>query len=1393
MSVSSPAGTDAGHARWKRSRLFRWSAGIAACILLLIVAATALLNSSFGKRFVVDQIAQIAPASGLRFEVGRIEGDIYGQAILNDVTLYDPQGKILTIPIVELDWRPLSWITSGIDIRNLTARRGTLLRLPELLPGDPDAPILPDFDIRIDQFEIDSLTLAPGLVGDRDQSINLRGKADIRDGKVFAELDSNLGEKDRLYALIDAAPDGGRFDLKLDYDAPEDGVFAQLLGIDVGYSAKLIGDGTWSGWTGYFVAERGDVAVAAFRITNNSGRYGILGQAYPGDLVSGLAANVLGEAVSLGAKGTLVDSVLDGSFAIESAAITGKGGGIVNLADNSFEDFAITGSLTDPDFASTGVRIEGGTVAATLDGVFRDLTIDHLLTVSALQTGDTRIEGIRQQAVARFDGVRWSLPLSTAIGRIETGNSLADPRLVGGTLGGTLLFTGRQIVSDDLAVSFPDADARLLLSGDVVAGRYALSGPVTVRGVPLDNVGALNGTARMDFLIGSEAPWVLRADFDGRIPRVTNATLANLAGPDIRLRGGVSFGSVAPLDFRNVRLSAQKLSLVVDGKVRGGGTSIAGQGAHQDYGAFTVEAAFADAGPEATLVFASPLPAAGLRDVRVAITPSENGFNIDTDGQSLLGAFDGQIGLIAPAFGPTRINIRELNIWKTAVEGNLVLADGGVDGGLSLSGGGLAGRIGMAARGGGQGFFFDIDANRAQFGGDTPISIVRADIEGRGYLKDGNSTVEANMMAQGLNYGALFIGRIAAQTELENGRGTATASLAGRRGSRFNLQLNAAIVPERIAIAGRGDFAGKRLTVPRRAVLTKQGDGGWRLADTQLSYGDGALVASGEFGAGITAVNLALQDMPLSLIDLAVADMGLGGTISGLLDYRAATGGLPTGNAQVKIANFSRSGLVLTSKPIDVTLVGRLSAERMELRSIVDEGGSRRGRVQARITALPQSGALVSRLRRGNLFGQLRYNGPAASLWRLAAIEAFDLTGPVAVAANVSGTLANPRVRGSLRSANLRVQSALSGTDIRSVSVRGTFAGSRLRLTRFAGETSNGGTVSGSGIVDFENLGERGPALDIKVAANNARLLNANGIDATITGPLRLISNGIGGTIAGRVRVDRASWALGTALDESGLPRIRTREINTPADVGPRRAGYRPWRYLINAKADNRVDVDGLGLDSEWSADILLRGTTNDPRIGGEARMVRGFYSFAGTRFELTRGRIDFNENEPVDPRIDIRAETDQNGLDVEVAVRGRALQTEITFASTPALPEEEILSRLLFGGSITELSATDALQLGTALASLRGGGGLDPINALRTAIGLDRLRIISADPALNRGTGVALGKNIGRRFYVELITDGRGYSATEAEFRITSWLSLLGSVSTLGRESVVAEISRDY
>lgn len=1378
-------------------RIGKWLLRIAVALAIVIVAAVAVLNSAIGQRFITDQIAKVAPASGLKIKIGRIEGDLYGEAVLHDVVLSDPKGKFLEVPRVELDWRPFNWFCNGLDIRKLITRRGTLLRLPELNPGDPDAPILPDFDIRIDRLEIENLTLAAGVAGEQAQKLNLLAKSDIRDGRVFVKADGKLGDQDTLTALIDAEPDSDKFDINVDYNAPRGGALANMIGTPNGYRARVFGDGSWSKWDGGIYATRDDARVAALKLTNRNGDYAILGQVTPSDFVSGITGDALGTAVSIAANGTLENSVLAGKATLIGRAIRADANGTIDLADNAFDEFVLEAALTDPNLFGPDQALEGTRLSATLDGPFRDLSIAHELTVERLVSGETELAGLVQQGTASFDGTRWKAPLDADVARVVTGNDFADPLLVGGTLGGTIIYAGGKLLSDDLAIRFPGATADLALRGDITRGGYALAGPVALKGLQFNDLGTVDANAKIRFSIGSGVPWKLRANFAGRMPRVTNGTLANLAGENIRFRGAVGLGGAEALTFNDVRLEASKLTLALDGRIADGSTTLAGNGNHTQYGDFTVEGELAADGPRAVLVFASPLPAAGLRDVRVALSPIENGFGIETSGDSTIGPFDGNLNLFAPEGGPTRVAIERLNVWKTDVTGDITLGDTGASGTLALAGGGLDGTIALNPRSGAQGFDINLRASRASFGGETPISIAQGRIEAAGLLVDGNSTITGSAFAQGITYGNIFVGKLAARAALENGSGDFTASLSGRRGSRFNLQLQGDIAPERYAVSARGDFAGRKITMPRRAVLLKQDNGGWQLQPTQISYGNGIAIAEGSLGGGgPVAMEVKLSKMPLSLADIAVADLGLGGTISGLVDFRSNGSGVPVGNARVQVSNLTRSGLVLSSRPVNLALVGNLKAARLDMRAAIDDAsGSRLGRVQARVTNFGSGDGLYERISRGSLLAQLRYSGPADTLWRLAAVDAFDLTGPVRVAADVTGTFENPDVRGSLASENLRLQSSLSGTDIIGIKARGNFAGSLLRLTSFAGKAANGGTVSGSGTVDLSGLGPRGPKIDLRAAANNAQLLNGNGISATITGPLRIISNGLGGTIAGRVQINKAAWKLGTAADDVSLPDIKTREIHQRLDVRPSSASSRPWRYLIDAKGSSRIDVDGMGLDSEWGADIILRGTTSDPRIGGEARVVRGAYSFAGTRFELTRGRIAFDANVPVDPRLDILAVTETDGLDVQVTVTGNAQSPEIAFTSTPALPEEELLARLLFGGSITSLSATDALQLGAALASLRGdgGGGLDPINSLRTAIGLDRLRIVGADPALGRQTGVALGKNFGRKFYVEIITDGRGYSATELEFRVTRWLSLLAAVSTIGRQSATAEISRDY
>jgi translocation and assembly module TamB len=1379
---------------WRRYIVTRGAALLGAAVIGLF-ALVLLLDSQIGHRFVIDRITELSPGSGLKIQVGRIDGSIFNDATLHDIVLRDPQGVFMTVPEAELQWRPFSWLKSGLDIRKLVLHRGELSRFPKLRPGDPNAPLLPQFDIRVDHFELDKLTLGEKVIGQR-RRIDLVSKADIRKGRVLLTVNSQLGGSDRLMGRIDAEPDRDKFELFANYAAPKGGVLAGLAGAKSDIQAKLFGKGKWSDWHGGLYATQNAKRFAAFEIGNRAGRFTALGQAYPDGLLSGTAKAAIGPALSLKFDGTFKDSVLDGTIRSDAAAFKANVGGKIDFAANRFVGLVTKVAVSRPDLLLASPKLEGVRLAGTLDGPFRDLTFAHELQVDRLTLGSTVAQGLRTAGVAHYNGVRFVLPLDLTATKVVTGNAQLDPRFAGGTARGELVLAGNRLTSDNLAINLRGLMARLALRGDLAKGSYAIAGPVTARGFALPNLGLVDADAKILASIGAQTPWKLAVNAAGRMTRIDNATLASVAGSNIRFTGGVNLAQNAPILFRDARLTASKVSLRVSGqRLTDGRTTFSGGGRHVDYGPFTVKADVGKDGPRAVLVFASPLPAAGLKDVRVALAPIKDGFRIDTAGGSTLGPFDGVINLFSSPGGATRLAIEHLKVWQTNVTGDVLLGKAGVSGDLALNGGGLDGTVKITPQGGGMKIAALIAANDAHFGGPTPLSIARGRLEASGLVVKGRTTIDATVSGEGISSGKLFIGRLAANAKLVNGAGSVVASITGSRGSRFALTGTGQISPNRVVVLATGDYAGRRITMPRRAVLTRDASGdGWQLAPTQIGFGSGIIIASGHILGGTTAIELKMAQMPLSVGDLFIGDLGLGGSASGVVNYRDAPGSVPTGDAALLVRGLSRSGLVLTSKPIDLSLVARLGSNSLETRATIKEGGETRGRVQARIAGLPSGGTLIERLRGGSLFAQVRYSGPADALWRLAAIEAFDLTGPVSIAADVTGRLDDPRVRGSIASDNLRVQSALSGTDLRTVKARGSFDGSRLQLSSFSGSTKGGGGVVGAGTVDLSNLGTRGPGIDLRIAANSALLIDRDDMAARVTGPLRIVSDGVGGAIAGRVSLDSARWVLGRAANPAALPIIRTREINQRADVAPVRVSASSWRYLIDARAANQVNVRGLGLDSEWSANIRLRGDTAAPIIFGQADLVRGGYEFAGKRFELTKGRIRFFGENPPDPQLDIAAEAEVDTLSARIAIGGTASRPLITFSSTPTLPEEEVLSRLLFGSSITNISAVEALQLGAAVASLRGGGGgLDPINKLRSAIGLDRLRIVGSDPVTGRGTSIAVGKYLGRRFFVELVTDGQGYSATSLEFRVTKWLALLATISTVGNDSVNVKVSKDY
>ena len=96
----------------------------------------AFLDTEAGHRLIVDRIAAMTPASGLRVRIGRIDGSIWGRTELKDVRLYDPDGLFAESPEIDMDWRPLDFLWNSLVIHDL---RSDLRHPPPAAAADPVA------------------------------------------------------------------------------------------------------------------------------------------------------------------------------------------------------------------------------------------------------------------------------------------------------------------------------------------------------------------------------------------------------------------------------------------------------------------------------------------------------------------------------------------------------------------------------------------------------------------------------------------------------------------------------------------------------------------------------------------------------------------------------------------------------------------------------------------------------------------------------------------------------------------------------------------------------------------------------------------------------------------------------------------------------------------------------------------------------------------------------------------------------------------------------------------------------------------------------------------------------------------------------------------------------
>lgn len=410
--------------------------------------------------------------------------------------------------------------------------------------------------------------------------------------------------------------------------------------------------------------------------------------------------------------------------------------------------------------------------------------------------------------------------------------------------------------------------------------------------------------------------------------------------------------------------------------------------------------------------------------------------------------------------------------------------------------------------------------------------------------------------------------------------------------------------------------------------------------------------------------------------------------------------------------------------------------------------GSREGRLNFQLPMRAGANGLPLPDAAAPLAVKLDWNGPIESLWQAIPMADRYLSGNAFLDLSVSGSMNAPKLlltaymaggsfhdipNGVLVSGvNLEARNTPQG-DVRAlVSAKDKQSGNlaiEANLNGIMGQTGAPPTLAIRGQLDqFSPLrrddlsillsgvfGVKGPLNELEVTS-----------DITVTRGELMLSSNMGGSV--------------TTLDTINKRRAgEEEEVEESVSPGP--------KLDLHVNIPRYFFIRGMGVNSEWEGDLRVTGFTSAPSLRGSLSPVRGAVDLLSRTFAIGEGEITFTGGMDANPALDLTLVNEGPTITAYVKVGGSAKKPKLTLESKPPLPHDEVLSMVLFGKRMSELSRFESIQLANSLRELSGVGGssLDVLTGVRKSVGLDMLRVGGGGGSAERGTSGQSGEgNLG-------------------------------------------------
>jgi translocation and assembly module TamB len=1381
-------------------------------------------------------ISRLLTTPTTRVSIGDIEGALSSTAVISNITISDEEGPWLRLDRVELDWSRTALLRRRLQVNALEIGTVEYLRPAETRPAEQDAaetgPLFPELPlaVRVDSFRLAELIVGEPVFGE-EARFTAEGSARLGDPSEGLDLTFSarrLDAEGRFDTELTYVPETNRLAITLAYDEPAGGIAARLLDLPgrPPVSLTLSGDDPLEDFNAALDFSAGPEigAEGQVRVMRSNGAYELhldLAARLAG-LMPPAAAPFFEGVTSLSGEASVRD---DTSFALRDLSLRTAVAALSVNGTISAErrlDVRVTGRALQ---GADGVARAGDAAVAGLDldmhlrGPLTAPQLDGSIVASGLETPQVDVGQLELRIAStpigtaepaeRFDFrldadardvVLDDPALNRALGgaieiaaRGEVGidgvADVAQARLMTPTFAGNIAGKiGGEIIDATASAMIADLSPFSSLAGLPLRGEAELTAQIAGNPAVDQVVVALAGDLR-DFASGADVIDGLlgeRATVSGRVSRI----------PD-----GIAFDSL--------RLAGSNLETTITGRADDTAADIRLNLAVPELALLDerISAGRLTGDLRLTGSLERPNLAGELRIAdMVALDRSVPRLAVTLDARDLTGLPDAQLdldGIVAgnPARGGLRLRERaaggyaledlDITIGSARLAGTVNLDDDNrAEGRIALAAedlddlsaialtelsGALTATIDLAIRDGGQDARITARGNRLGLG-EVTLSSFEADMRGSDLLRA--PAFEGQVAAERLSVAGQEFTRIALDAEGVADRTRFTAQ-AGAQG--FDLAARGEVEPRTDDIlltfetfsATRGQ---RSLSLAQPARITLE-EGIARIERLTIAANGGRVEIAGDVGEMLD-LSIDVTALPLSVAEIFAPGIGLTGTAQGSARLTGPADA-PEGDYRINLTNVSVPQLREAGIPsIDIRASGALGNGRAGVDATIDAAAA-----SLRLTGsvpLDPVGELDLRAE-----GSLDLNAANVVL----APQGRRLTGSANVSATIRGMTASPRIDGTASVSGARFTDEALGLDLSAINANIAAEGDVLRITSFSAATPGGGSLSASGQVRID------PAAnfpgEISVTGRNARLADnalataTADLDLSLTGPLAASP-----LISGRVTLTTLDISVPDRLPTTLQPLPGTRHVGAPENVRARlalrdaqaRAGA---GAAFNARLDltidspNRIFIRGRGINAELGGMLRLTGTSNDPVAIGGFELRRGRFDLLGQRLEFTRGFLDFSGD--LVPFIDFVAETQTSDATVSISVTGPANDPAIVLSSSPELPQDEILSRVLFDRAAGGLSGAQAVQLAQGIATLSGGGP-GVFDQLRRALGVDSLDITADAEAPAVGVSRYIADNVRIGVTAGARPEDTGVSV---DIDLTRRLRLQTQVGADGRSSV--------